>query len=136
MGRYFRGGIIFIWVFCNRERMYMNRNCRLKYSLSLRAFAGLTGCSTCVRFFHSLAVVLLTTNLAHVDERNCHCCTCVCYGFELYTRRYTHVGGYNRELSIRWSFGSLYSRRCYFTYSVLGPLRQRGFRCRRGPNTD
>ena len=32
-----------------------------------------------VRFFHSLAIALLsTTNLVHVDKHNCYCCICVC----------------------------------------------------------
>ena len=37
-------------------------------------------------------------------------CVCVCYGFNIYTGLYTSMGHYNRELSVRWSFGSLYAR--------------------------
>ena len=63
-----------------------------------------------------LAVVLPSTNLAHADKR---CCTCVCHGFQVYTWHYTHMGHYNRELSARRSFGSLYSRGCYFQGGVI-----------------
>ena len=78
----------------------MNRNRRLKCSLSLRAFAVLMFLWLFhVRpLFRSIAVMLLSTNhynLAHADKRNCTCVSCVCYGFEVYTRRYTRMGLYN-----------------------------------------
>ena len=41
------------------------------------------------------------------------------HGFEVYTGCYTRMGRYNRELSARWSFGSLYSRGCYFQGGVI-----------------
>ena len=80
MGRYFRGGVIHIWV------VIIESEC----SLSHRAFAVLMF----LWLFHARPLVIV----------------CVCYGFNVYTGLYTSMGRYNRELSVRWSFGSLYAR--------------------------
>ena len=101
------------------EREYTQTvHCPLKH---LQSWCFLT-CFLQVHFLHSLAssttIKPLLISCMWVNH-NRHCLYLCVLRLQSYTRQYTCMGQYNRELhNAWWSFGSLHSRRCYFQGSV------------------